>query len=177
VNKTAFQRLKSKASNLIHQLFHNSSNPHVVGRDHLHLKSGYRRKILSPDNLMPRLMEILSDDEHFLTALGKVDGDYLIRTAVIGEEIRANIYRLERFPSGPLTSPYNDNWRKEDILDIWATLAQRGTCFTRSFKGITSEVRTDLSYDWFEPIVSYVRQLTSEELTELDTYSRPQWTN
>lgn len=177
MNKTAFQRLKSKAKNYIHQLFHNSDNPNVVGRDHLHLKNGYRRKILAPDPMISHVVGLLGDDEHFIEALGRVDGDYLVRVAFIGEEIRANIYRLERFPCGPLTDPHNENWRKEDIVDIWVYLKKRDHSFSRNFTPIRGPLNTDLSYDWFEPIVSYARQLTSEELEALDVYSRPTWTN
>lgn len=177
MNKTAFQRLKSKTKNFIHQLFHNSDNPNVVGRDHRHLENGYRRKILSPDAMLTHIVGLIGNDEQFIEALGRVNGDYLVRVAFIGEEVRANIYRLERFPCGPLTNPYNENWRKEDILDIWVCLKQGPTSFSRVFSPIRKPEITDLSYDWFEPIVSYARQLTSEELAELDTFSRPTWTN
>ncbi len=175
MNKTAFQRFKSKTKNFLHQLVHNSSNLHVVGRDHNHLENGYRRKITSPDNAVTELMEMLADDELFIQALGQVPGEYLVRVALIGEEIRANIFRLERFPSGPLSPVYNEDWRKSDIMDFKVDMVQGESSFSRNFTPLRRPVNTDLSYDWYEPEVSYVRQLTHADSARAAAFSIPNW--
>lgn len=173
MNKTAFQRLKSKTKNFLHQLVHNSSNLHVVGRDHNHLENVYRRKITSPDNAVTEVMEMLADDELFIDALGTVPGEYLVRVALIGEEIRANIFRLERFPSGPLTPVYNEDWRKSDILDFKVDMVRGESSFSRNFAPLRRPVITDLTYDRYEPEVSYVRQLTYAEMAKVALVSMP----
>lgn len=177
MNKSTFSRFKSVTRNFLSQLFHSPSrgNPNMVGRDHNHLKDQYRRCITSPDAALSKFTDLVFNDDNLIDALGRTESEVLVRAAVIGDTLRVNAYRLERFPIGMLCPVYNENWRKEDILDWHVVIAPRGESLTRRITPLRVAPATDLSYDWFEPMFSYSRDLSAEELVSISDVTRPCW--
>ncbi len=168
----------------VHSLFHNSSNPAVQGRDHNHLESEYRRTLSSPLGAAALLGKWIFEDEHVLQVLQEnpAHQPQLMRVAVVGDEIRINLFRLERFPGGPLMPAYNDNWQKDGIIDFvtaWDVSARSKvadlTVQRQTYQHLVREFRKDLSYDIFEPYASLTLPLVAEEMAEIDAVTVPSW--
>ena len=165
--------LTSVTKNFFHQLFNHSNNPHVVGRDHRHLRDQYRRRILSPDAAHKHLYQLLVRDPHFTELFDFRHPTYIVRACLVGEELRANIHELARFPCGLMTPAYHASWRKDDIVNFFVVddegvprvhlISQEG------------DVDATLTYDVYEPRYSYARILTKAEIQQIDCYSRPHW--
>lgn len=159
--------------NLFHQMFFSGTNPHEVGRNHTHLEDQYRRKILSPDAALKHVFELLRNDEHFTSLLTFGTGHHMVRAAIIGEELRANIYDLARFPCGLMMPAYHPDWRKDDILNYALHEDEGHYHFVRIIN--ESDVDSTLTYDYYEPAHSYARSLTRDEIQTINVYSRPSW--
>lgn len=172
-NSSFAHRFKAGLKNFAHQLIHNTSNPHLVGRDHRHLSDEYRRRLIAPDVAIKQIAELLMKDDCLMQAFDELEGQYIIRAAIVGDELRANIHRLERFPGGPLSPAYNDDWRSEGIVHLMAVTDG----INAQLRCLTNEQGTqvDLSYDYFEPCMSYVRELTDAENTAISRVARPAW--
>lgn len=157
----------------VHSLFHNSSNPAVRGRDHNHLESEYRRTLSSPLGAASLLGKWIFEDEHVLEVLQKnpANQPQLMRVAVVGDEIRINLFRLERFPGGPMMPAYNDNWIRDGIIDF--TMVVRDG--KQQYQHLVREVRADISYDAYEPYASLTLPLVAEEMAEIDAVTVPSW--
>lgn len=177
MNKSTFSRFKSVTSNFLHQLFHSPSrgNPNLVGRNHNHLKDPYRRCITSPDAALSKFTDLVFNDDNLIDALGRSESELVVRAAIIGDSLRVNAYRLDRFPVGQLCPVYNENWRSEDILDWHVVITPKAESLSRRIMPLRAAIVTDLSYDWFEPILSYERVLTGEELATISDVTRPCW--
>ncbi len=169
---------------MVHSLFHNSSNPAVVGRNEHHLENEYRRRLSSPLGAAALLGSWIFEDEHVLEVLSKnpATQPQLMRVAVIGDEIRINLFRLERFPGGPLTPAYNDNWQKDGIIDFVMTQAVVGKsnvadvpAYRQEYKHLVRELQADLSYDAYEPYASLTLPLVPEEMGEINAVTTPAW--
>ncbi|QVD49108.1 hypothetical protein LUCX_38 [Xanthomonas phage vB_XciM_LucasX] len=166
--------------NFFRSIIFNSSNPHLIGRDHKHLEDQYKRRFTAPDVAAQVLFDLLTADDYFTQALDEFEGERLVRVCVVGDELRANLFRLERFPSGPLSPAFNEDWRRDDIAHIQITVNPHplddGTFqIRRRFRLLTADKPTDLSYDYFEPFASYVRVLTHEENALVSQSCAPTW--
>jgi hypothetical protein len=172
-NSSFIHRMTIGLRNFGHQLIHNTSNPHLVGRDHRHLSDEYRRHLIAPDVAIHQIAALLQKDGHFVEACEDLMGQYLIRACLIGDELRANVYRLERFPGGPLSPSYNDDWRSEGIVHILMEtdgINHKAVCLTNE-----QGTQIDLSYDYYEPCMSYVRELNDTENATISRVARPAW--
>lgn len=169
----SFRNYGKIVKNVIHQMFFRGSNPNEVGRNHNHLEDQYRRKILSPDAAHKHIFEMLRKDEHFLNMLEFSTGHHIVRVAIIGEELRANIHDLARFPCGLMTPAFDAGWRKSDVLS-YALHEDDGQYH---FVLVASEADVDntLTFDSFEPTHCYARPLTRDEIQTINVYSRPSW--
>lgn len=160
--------LKKLVRNITNSLFFNTKNPHQVPRDAYHLHNEYRRILCSPDAAVHALMEIALKDEHFRALLPENEGPALVRLAVVGGFIYANVYELYEFPGGPMEHPYNDDWRKDSIVDYLvhteASHDDEGPVFAHSIDPLIRHYHTVHSYDPDEPVASYALPLTKEEL-------------
>lgn len=167
------QSIKRSVTGFVRGLFLNSSNQAVRGRDHNHLQSEYRRTLSSPMAAAQLLGQWIFEDENVLEVLMKnpADQPQLARVAVVGDEIRINLFRLERFPRGPLTPPYNEDWIKDGIIDF--TMVQRDG--KQQYQHLVREIRADLSYDAFEPYASLTLPLVPEEMDQINAVSTPAW--
>lgn len=177
-NATLMHRFKARLKNFVHQMCYSTRNPHLVGRDHDHLASPYRRVLTAPDLAQQQLVGLLFNDEHFLSALGEAEGKLLVRACLIGDQICANVFRLERFPNSPLTAPFDDDWRKSNIIHYLVDLRYTDEdVLTRRITALTHDglVDADLSYDFYEPMASYIRTLTHEENLSVSSTTRPSW--
>ena len=176
-DKTPLRRLLSIGKNVFHQLFRLPANPHLVGRNHRHLDQPYRRKLLAPDLVSQSVRSMLSSDPYFVQALEARQGQTLVRVVIVGDYFHANLYHLERFPSGPLFSPSNEKWRDDAILDYHITdleVDESGQKKVAIFP-LVRALDTDLTYDWYEPFASYFRPLTTNEFEILATCTRSCW--
>lgn len=167
------QTVRRHVRGFIGSLFRNSSNPAMQGRNHNHLESEYRRKLSSPMAAASLLIDWIMDDQDVRKVLEQnpADQPQLMRVAVIGDEIRINLFRLERFPGGPMTSPYNDDWIKDGIIDF--TMVQRDG--KQQYQHLLRDVRADLSYDAFEPFASMTLPLVAEEMDAINAVTTPAW--
>lgn len=167
------QSITRSVTGFVRGLFLNSSNPAVCGRDHNHLQNEYRRKLSSAMAAAQLLGQWIFEDENVLEVLMKnpADQPQLARVAVVGDEIRINLFRLERFPGGPLTPAYNENWIKDGIIDF--TMIQRDG--KQQYQHLVREIQADLSYDAFEPYASLTLPLVPEEMDQINAVSTPAW--
>lgn len=163
----------------ISQIFFHSKNPHEYPRDHNHLDDQYRRQILAPDSASAHVIRLLLSDEHFKALLQRRHPQHLIRACYVGDELRANVYELARFPCGLMVPPHNDNWRQDGVLDYFVQANTDEDTSLEKFQihavHNPEDVDQTLTYDIYEPVCSYVRPLTREELAQVNCYSRPQW--
>ena len=168
----------------IRGLFFNSSNPAVQGRDHNHLENEYRRTLSSPLGAAQLLGRWIFEDENVMAVLNQnpANQPQLMRVAVIGDEIRINLFRLERFPGGPMTAAYNDDWIKDGIIDfVMQTKVQARSVAAdvsvvhQEYQHLVRAYRPDLSYDAFEPYASLTLPLVPEEMDEIDALTVPCW--
>jgi len=172
-NSSLLHRVRAGLKNFGHQLIHNTSNPNLVGRDHRHLDDEYRRRLIAPDVAITEIANLLNADPYLHEAVEELCGQYLIRACIVGDELRANIYRLERFPGGPLSPTYNEDWRRDGIVHLMIDTDGVNTklrCLTTS-----QGTQVDLTYDYFEPCMSYVRDLTDAENASITRVARPNW--
>ncbi len=169
----SLRTLTTIAKNIAHQMTFRSRNPHEMPRDHNHLNDQYRRAILAPDSALRHLGQMLTSDPHFLDLLSEHHSHYLIRTCVVGEELRACIYQLARFPCGLMVPAYREQWRKDDIVNYVAQFDE-GRCSIKPVVG-PKDVDETLTYDYYEPVRCYARPLTRDEQGQVDCYSRPHW--
>lgn len=148
-------------------------NPNQVFRDPRHLEDVYRRVFTSPYEAAALYQRMLLNDPYFEKLFHGKEGEFVVRVAVVAEELVANIYRLGYFRTTAVFNPYNDNWSKEGVanLVVIREIDEVGDMVTKS--GIAFRpVEGDKKYDYFEPIESYSRLLTKAELEELSPVCR-----
>lgn len=168
---------KKLARNISDSLFFSSRNPHQVSRSGHHLHNEYRRILTAPDLAVEVLMAIALKDEHFRDLLPKNDGPGLVRLAVVGNFLYANVFELHEFPGGPMEHPFNEDWRKDSIIDyLVATEVNyndkgRPESFIHSLEPIVRHYHTHHSFDPDEPIHSYALALNKEELEQINRLS------
>lgn len=129
-----------------------------------HLEHEYRRLWNSPDaaaqDIGALLFTAYPDDLFKDIKIEHHRGiDLLVRVAVCGDELRANVFRLEAQPGGKKCNPFHDTWMQTGIVDFFVN----GT--THKARHIDGLLRNELSYDPYEPIASYHRVLDEEELS------------
>lgn len=148
-------------------------NPNQVFRDPRHLEDVYRRIFTSPYEAAALYQRMLLSDPYFEKLFHGKEGEYVVRVAVVAEELVANIYRLGYFRNTAVFNPYNDNWTKEGItnLVVIREIDEAGDMITRS-SIVTRPTEGDKKFDYFEPIESYSRLLTKDELAELSPVCR-----
>ncbi|WJJ55211.1 hypothetical protein [Xanthomonas phage RTH11] len=171
--QTFKQTVRRHVRGFIGSLFRNNSNPAWQGRNHNHLESEYRRKLSSPLAAASLLISWIMADEDAVKILQQnpADQPQLMRVAVVGDEIRINLYRLELFPGGPLTRPFNDNWAKDGIIDFTMVLRDG----KQHYQHLLHDLRADLSYDAFEPYASLTLPLVAEEMDSINAVTTPAW--
>lgn len=169
--------LNKMIRNLSDSLFFRTRNPHQVPRNPRHLYNEYRRVLTAPDLAVEALMAIALKDEHFRDLLPKNEGPGLVRLAVVGNFLYANVYELHEFPGGPMEHPHNDDWRKDSIVDyLIATEVKyndkgRPESFIHSLEPIVRHYHTHHSFDPDEPVSSYALALNKEELDIINRIS------
>lgn len=158
------------------RLFYDTSNPTVRGRNHRHLENEYRRQLSSPIAAAALVAKLIFNNNDIRAVLRQnpMDQPQLMRVAVIGDEIRINLYRLERFPGGPLTRAFNPNWIQDGVIDflVTAKVSARShtsdlTVWTQEYQHVIRPDQLDLSYDYYEPCASLVLSLNIEELDQI----------
>lgn len=176
---TPFRRFLKLIPLTFNQIFFHSKNPHEYPRDHNHLDDQYRRMILAPDSASSHLIRLLLADTYFTQLLELRHPQHLVRACIVGDELRANIYELARFPCGLMVPAHNESWRKDGVLDYYIEAVDEGDAETDKFDirpiHNPEDVDHTLTYDVYEPVRSYARLLTREELAQVNCYSRPQW--
>ena len=169
--------LNKMIRNISDSLFFRSRNPHQVSRNGHHLHNEYRRILTAPDLAVEVLMAIALKDEHFRDLLPKNEGPGLVRLAVVGNFLYANVFELHEFPGGPMEHPFNEDWRKDSIIDyLVATEVSyndkgRPESFIHSLEPIVRHYHTHHSFDPDEPIHSYALALNKEELEQINRLS------
>lgn len=168
---TFAQRLLLPLKSMVRRVIHHTDNPNLVFRDDKHLSQEYLRDLTAPDTAIHEIVRMLLKDIYFGHAVEELSGQYVIRAGFVGDELRANIYRLERFPGGPLSPVYNDTWRSEGIVSI--LLETDGT--NHKAEALIQPYHTDLSYDYYEPCISYLKELSAEELALIAPITARRW--
>jgi len=153
-------------------------NPHRVYKDPKHLDDVYRRVFTSSYQAAALYQQMLMSDPYFEKLFREKEGRYVVRVAVVAEELVANIYQLGYFRTSAPLDPYNDNWDKEGVANLFVhrklsegtepEMITSSMVVTRHI-GVDPELDYfgDMKYDFYEPLESYSRLLTNEELQQL----------
>lgn len=169
--------LNKMIRNISDSLFFRSRNPHQVPRNGHHLHNEYRRVLTAPDLASELLLEVALKDEHFRDLLPKNEGPGMVRLALVGNFLYANVFELHEFPGGPMEHPYNEDWRRDSIVDYLISCEvqydDKGhpVSFKHELEPIVRHFHTHHSFDPDEPIASYVLKLNKEELDLLNRIS------
>lgn len=167
-----------------HLLPKSRRNPHRVFRDPKHLEDVYRRVFTSGYAAGGSYQRMLMADPYFEKLFHGREGRFIVRVAVIAEELVANIYTLGYYRSTAVFDPYNDNWIKEGVANLFVHRAlsddSDGAEVTTMSMLIQRPLEVnadidyygDMKYDYFEPVESYSRLLTKDELRELAPTTR-----
>lgn len=133
--------------------FHFEKGTSVPHEDHL---CGARSIFLAPWVNAEILMSTLAQDFDFQRCIPQLDIEYVLRCVVIGDELRANVYRVEEDPT--LNPLFNPNWFNEGEF---AYLLDRDP-----IRGITPVCRKvpGKYYHPKDPVVSFTLQLTGDLL-------------
>ena len=172
-NSTLLHRVRKGFKNFCHQMLHNTSNLHLVGRDHRHLENEYRRTLTAPDLAVGEIGQLLEADDLFIEALQRYRGQLLVRACIVGDEVRANIYPVMRVPGGLLSPLYSEDWRRDSIVQY--VVDSDGENIRMRCLYNANGTQPDLSYDYFEPCMTYVRDLTEAENAHISRMARPNW--
>lgn len=171
-SQTLLQRVASNLKSFGHHLIYNTNNnPNLVCRDHRHLSDPYRRTLTAPDVAIGEIGKMLFNDPHFSEAVEKLEGRYLVRACIVGVELRANVYRLDRYVCGLLTPMFSEDWRDEGIVQF----GMKTDGFNHTYETLVVGAHTDLSYDYFEPCLSYLREISDAEDREISRCARLNW--
>lgn len=151
-----------------------SDNDREVIPDHKHLEGEYRRKVLAPDLFQHFIGVTLLQDPEFERLLPTLEGEYLVRACVDGDDLKVNVYSLERFKGGRLTPAFDPEWRRSDIVNFHLVVSYDNHDKIRQRLHPVVNGRTiakDLSYNTFAPCRSYQLPLTPDELAEAIRYT------
>lgn len=173
------RRFAKFAQTALIQIAFRSSNPHELPRDHRHLDDQYRRTVLAPDIAHTHLGHLLLTDAHFKSLMTAHSEHHLVRVCVVGDELRANVYELARFPCGLMVPAFNPQWRQSDVLDYYVHRQETSEDAESTFQMLPlshpEDIDPTLTYDYYEPVRSYARPLTHAELAAVNCFTKPCW--
>lgn len=172
--KAQLRKMKSRTCQFFGQLLIAPSGPNEVPRSHRHLEDQYRRTLLSPMVASDQIIRLLKKDEAFLEMIDfDRHPDYLVLACLVGEELRANVYELARFDCGLMAPAHNSNWAKEGV----ARYVIRHNFGEPNIEALTKDTAFDetLTFDPFEPVRSYYRDLDRDEVAQINVFSKTNW--
>lgn len=160
MNLTAFKETLRILWNNVNPLYR---NPIVNYVDPDHLKEG-RRQLPNPQVTQKFIRSILANSRDMKDALRDYYVDeYLIETALVGNALKAIVYRIEDFdPEHAQDQIYNNDW-----------IADRMPCFTLKVshgKASIMELQSDAMgcyYNSLEPVQCLTLPLTEAQLFSL----------
>lgn len=147
-----FDALRSKANHVVTSLnpFHRKIG--VVMPDHTHLDG--RRVFTAPYTQKSIVFQMLSKDQDFIAALPERTEDLLLILAVVGDEIRCNVFLVTENVNHE--SLHNPQWFNDGEFRYRMNPAGESTLVMRHARGYY--------HNHFDPYLSYSRPLTDEEL-------------
>lgn len=142
------------------ELFSSEHN-NLVCRNERHLEVS-RRLYKCSELAHKPVWELLAADPHFNAALPVADVPYLMRVIVTAGQVRANFYRCEMERIGD--EVYDPRWRNNGELGYIVGPNDKVEPLVRD--------RPGLYVDLYEPEISYVRDLTVEEVAHVSSFTQ-----
>lgn len=130
----------------------------TVPVDENHLE-GPRRVFFSPLTQASRILAMFQRDPNFVDCLPTDYEQHLVVLAVVGNELRANVYRLEENPH--LYPSFNGQWMNQGLFPFVLNKEQDTVELLRR------DVLPHLRYNPYFVEVSYARTMTQAEEEEL----------
>lgn len=152
--------LINKAIHTLRQASLIFANAHTVTPDENHLE-GLRRRFRSPVTHASVLLELFTRDPLFTKAMPMFQEDYLVTLALVGRELRANVYQLSQGDIHSVRQAWDPNWTIDGLFHFHLAPDKTITHLRRN-------TIPHLGYNPYDPCVSYVRPLTVAEEQELE---------
>lgn len=178
----SLKTIRSIGRNLLDVVFNYPKNPHLVGRDHHHVEKPHRRRFTAPHLVIEQISKALIQDPHFLEAIDVKHRIGLVRVALVGDYIHANLYHLRgnfhqlsasRHGSPTLRLMFDHDWQGKSIAHFLLTVDSENSQIQLS--PITRKDDGELSFEYLDPYASYFRPMTLGEIESFSTTTRPCW--
>ena len=131
----------------------------TVPVDENHLE-GNRRVFLSPMTQASRLLAMFQRDPNFVESLPSDYEHHLVVLAVVGDQLRANVYRLEE--DRALQPSFNGLWMSQGLFPYYLNKEQDEVSL------LTRNTFPHLRYNPYFVETSYARFMTQAEEDELE---------